>query len=48
MRGDARYSVLAADEGQSALNILPANPQIDLLVTDIKIAGLNGYPLADT
>jgi CheY-like chemotaxis protein len=44
---DAGYSVFEAGEGRSALSILEKNPDIDLLLTDIKMPGMNGYQLAE-
>lgn len=42
------YRVLEAGNGQQALSILKADPQIDLLVTDIGLpGGMNGRQLAD-
>ena len=43
---DAGYCVLEAGEGKSALSILETNPDIDLLLSDIKMPGMNGYQLA--
>ena len=44
---DAGYSVFEAGEGKSALSILEGNPDIDLLLSDIKMPGMNGYQLAE-
>lgn len=44
---DAGYSVFEAGEGKSALSILESNPDIDLLLSDIKMPGMNGYQLAE-
>ena len=44
---DAGYSVYEAGEGQSALSILQTNRDIDLLLSDIKMPGMNGYQLAE-
>ena len=44
---DAGYSVFEAGEGQSALSILHAHPDIDLLLSDIKMPGMSGYQLAE-
>ena len=44
---DAGYAVFEAGEGKSALSILETNPAIDLLLSDIKMPGMNGYQLAE-
>lgn|SRR5512146_2931985 len=44
---DAGYDVFEAGEGQSALKILQSNPDIDLLLSDIKMPGMSGYQLAE-
>src|SRR5450432_172317 len=45
---DAGYLILEASEGHSALKLLQANPQAELLVTDVGLPGsMNGRQLAD-
>jgi len=44
---DAGYNVLEAGDGNEGLAVLGTKEQIDLLVTDIKMPGLNGYQLAE-
>ena len=44
---DLGYRVLKAADGPSALKLLTANNQIDLLVTDVGLPGMNGRQLAD-
>lgn len=42
------HSVLEADDGPSALRVLTARPDIDLLITDVGLPnGMNGRQLAD-
>jgi PAS domain S-box-containing protein len=41
------YSVVAAINGNDALLKLRANPQIDMLFTDIVMPGMSGWELAD-
>jgi signal transduction histidine kinase/CheY-like chemotaxis protein len=42
------YAVLEAPDGQGALDILHRHPQVDLLFTDVVLAGsMNGRTLAD-
>ena len=41
------YSVIEAADGPSGLRILQSNIQIDLLLTDVGLPGLNGRQLAD-
>ena len=45
---DLGYSVLEAEDGPSALRVLAAYPELDLLVTDVGLPnGMNGRQLAD-
>lgn len=44
---DAGFSVSEAGDGSSALAILQADPSIELLVSDIKMPGMNGIELAE-
>lgn len=44
---DAGYQVLEAADGDAALALLKKNEGIDLLISDIKMPGLNGYQLAE-
>ena len=45
---DLNYRVREAPDGTSALGLLDADPfQIDLLLTDIVMPGMNGRQLAD-
>ena len=45
---EAGYTVLAAADGPSGLALLKAHPEIDLLFTDVVLAGpLNGRKVAD-
>jgi CheY-like chemotaxis protein len=41
------YTVLEADNGNAALTIVASSEQIDLLVTDVGLPGLNGRQLAE-
>ena len=41
------YSVFSADGGASALRMLEAHPEIDLLFTDVVMPDMNGRKLAD-
>jgi signal transduction histidine kinase len=42
----AGYSIHAAPDGRRALELLEAHPQIDLMVTDIGLPGMDGHQLA--
>ena len=45
---DAGWHVLEASSGESALGIIEANPHIDVLFTDIQLAGqLSGWDVAE-
>ncbi len=44
---DLGYHALEAAEGNAALRILETSQQIDLLITDIGLPGLNGRQVAD-
>lgn len=44
---DAGYEVWEAVNAQDALGILDAQPEIVLLLTDIKMPGMDGYQLAE-
>lgn len=46
MLEDAGFTVLEAGDGAEALELLRANPQIVLLVSDIKMPRMDGYALA--
>ncbi len=40
------YQVLSAADGAAALGVLEANPHVNLLLTDVVMAGMNGRMLA--
>jgi CheY-like chemotaxis protein len=44
---DAGFRVFDAGDGNAGLKILQAEPRIDLLISDIKMPGMNGYELAE-
>jgi len=44
---DAGFHVFDAVDGSAGLNILESDTKIDLLISDIKMPGLNGYQLAE-
>ena len=47
MLEDAGFQVFEAGDGVEALELLKANPQIALLVSDIKMPRMDGYALAE-
>jgi PAS domain S-box-containing protein len=47
MLGDQGYRALEAVDGASGLRILRSDAQVDLLVTDVGLPGMNGRQLAD-
>jgi len=44
---DAGYLVWEAGDGEAALRIIKSHPDINLLLTDVKMPGMNGYQLVD-
>jgi CheY-like chemotaxis protein len=44
---DAGYNVWEASNGELAVDILKSRPDIELLISDIKMPGMNGYQVAD-
>jgi CheY-like chemotaxis protein len=47
MLEDAGFQVFEAGDGVEALELLKANPQIGLLVSDIKMPRMDGYALVE-
>ncbi len=47
MLGDQGYRTIEAADGAAGLHLLRTNTQIDLLVTDVGLPGMNGRQLAD-
>ena len=47
MLEDAGFQVFEAGDGVEALELLKANPQIVLLVSDIKMPRMDGYALVE-
>ena len=43
----AGYTVIEAGDGTAGLEILQSGDPIDVLLTDVKMPGLNGYQLAE-
>lgn len=43
----AGFSVIEAPDGTAGLEILQSDTPIDVLLTDVKMPGLNGYQLAE-
>lgn len=43
---DAGYRVLQAGDGATALELLKSNPDIQVLVSDVKMPRMDGYTLA--
>lgn len=47
MLEDAGFTVIEAPDGDKGLQILQSTPSVALLISDIKMPGLNGYQLAE-
>jgi PAS domain S-box-containing protein len=47
MLGDQGYRTIEAADGPAGLRLLRMNEQIDLLITDVGLPGMNGRQLAD-
>jgi CheY-like chemotaxis protein len=47
MLEDAGFKVFEAGDGVEALELLKANPEISLLVSDIKMPRMDGYALVE-
>ena len=47
MLQDAGFEVFEASDGAEALDLLKANPEIALLVSDIKMPRMDGYALVE-
>ena len=45
MLEDAGFTVFQAGDGEEALSLLKANPEIVLLVSDVKMPRMDGYAL---
>lgn len=43
---DAGFTVLEASNGTTALQALKEHPEIGLMISDIKMPGMNGYEVA--
>lgn len=44
---DAGFNVVEASDGTTGLNALQSDIPIDVLLSDIKLPGMNGYELAE-
>ena len=44
---DAGHTVWEAENSERALAILNDKPEIELMITDVKMPGISGYQLAD-
>ncbi len=40
---DAGYRVVQADDGQHGTEVLAANPEVDVIITDINMPRMDGY-----
>jgi CheY-like chemotaxis protein len=47
MLQDAGFEVFEAADGAEALDVLRANPSIELLVSDVKMPRMDGYALVE-
>ena len=44
---DAGYKVWEAENGETALAILRDNPEMDILISDMRMPGMNGYQVVE-
>ena len=44
---DAGYEVWEAENGEAALAILRSNPEMDVLISDMRMPGMNGYQVVE-
>jgi CheY-like chemotaxis protein len=44
---DKKYRVLEAEDGDQAVELCRQHPEIDLVLMDVKMPGLNGYQAAE-
>lgn len=44
---DAGFEIREARDGAAALEVLKSDAKVDLLITDIKMPGMNGYQLVE-
>jgi CheY-like chemotaxis protein len=47
MLEDAGHEVLSASDGVEALEVMGSPDQLDLVITDIRMPRMGGYPLAE-
>ena len=47
MLGELGYEVIQASNGPQALEILDARPDLEVMVTDIRMPGMSGFELSD-
>jgi len=45
---DAGYQVYEARDGNAAVDILQAHSEIDIMISDIRMPGMNGYEVTNT
>ena len=47
MLAELGYEVIQASNGPDALSVLDAQPELEVMVTDVRMPGMSGFELSD-